>query len=45
MVGYATDDSVAKYRKQLESMTYSTFICSMVVKKTAAKRYVTANLP
>ena len=41
-VKFTADDVVTEYRKQPESMTFSTFIRSMAEKKTAAKRYGTA---
>ena len=39
---FTADDVVTEYRKQPESMTFSTFIRSMAEKKMAAKRYGTA---
>ena len=41
-VKFTADDVVTEYRKQPESMTFSTFIRSMAEKKMAAKRYGTA---
>ena len=41
-VKFTADDVVMEYRKQPESMTFSTFIRSMAERKTAAKRYGTA---
>ena len=41
-VKFTADDVVMKYRKQPESMTFSTFIRSMAEKKMAARRYGTA---
>ena len=41
-VKFTADDVVTEYRKQPESMTFSTFIRSMAERKMAAKRYGTA---
>lgn len=41
-VKFTADDVVTEYRKQPESMTFSTFIRSMAERKTAARRYGTA---
>ena len=41
-VKFTADDVVMEYRKQPESMTFSTFIRSMAERKMAARRYGTA---